>query len=164
MFWWRVGGCGTLGEYKWPASRKSSCRQKGFQKFLWAFNIFFFSSVLFSGTMLYRCWKPSDRLLWIQTDYSCWPLPASCTLPRVASQACWGSMFDTKSIRPFRERKHVRPFAEAHHITHNNMIINITWSVMLAAGYTRRLKWFCFPCSMQCLARSCFSSVSWTVW
>lgn len=63
----------------------------------------------------------------------------------------------------FRERKHVRPFAEAHHITHNNMIINITWSVVLTAGYTRRLKWFCFPGSMQCLARSCFSSVSWTV-
>lgn len=131
-------GCGMLGEYKLPASRKSLRGRRGFQKFLWVPNIFFFSfRSRVCGVMLYRCWKPSDWLLWTQTDYSCCPLPASCALPRVSSYACWGSVFDAK---------HTGQLAEANHITHNNRIIHIGWRVVLLVGWgvMRRWRYFVF--------------------
>lgn len=74
--------------------------QRWFEKFLWAFNIFFLfaSFFFFFGMKLYHCWNPSNQLLCVRTDYSCCPPGASYKLFSVPFQACRGLVFDTKSI------------------------------------------------------------------
>lgn len=105
--------------------------------------------------MLCRCWKPSDRLLWIQSDYSCCPLPASCTLPgsplkHAGRQRLMRRASGLFSAKKKKKKPQVCPFAQAYHITHNNVIINTTWSVDLllvtwggSSGFV-----FLVPCSV----------------
>lgn len=54
------------------------------------------------GIELYRCWNPSNPLLWMQTDYSCCPRWASHRVFRVPFEARRGGfMFHTNNTNSF---------------------------------------------------------------
>lgn len=114
-----LGGVGRSENADYSLAEMVHAGEKVLRKFLGAFNIHFFWAV-FAGTMFYHRWKPPDRLLWIQSDCSCRPLAASCTLPGSPLQHAAGRRLKSIGGHLVRNpRPHVCPFCgDVSYYTH----------------------------------------------